>query len=447
MLTKLTVRRFKKFDDIEIELGQNVVLIGPTTPVRRPRCKASRCGASAFGAGRRSGRMGRPRRSARASRSTGRTASPFNGENWNRVRQHILDLFGVELERPEYIASRGEVALGYREQGTRFDLSCSGRGLQQTLLLLAHLYTNANAVLLMDEPDAHLEILRQRQIYQVLTDATTRRNSQLIAASHSEVILNEAADRDLVIAFIGQPHRIDDRGTQVLKSLKDIGFQDYYQAEQTGWVLYLEGSSDLAILRGFARILDHPAQEALERPFVQYVLNKPNRAREHFYGLREAKRDLVGIALYDQLNQAIDDQRGLWQRTWSRREIENYLCYPEVLMAYADAVPDADVLGPLFAPAERAKRRDVMHRCIREFAPPVALRDRDDEWWHKVKASDEFLDRVFRAYFQELRLPNLMNKSGYHQLARYVPPELIADEIAEKLDAIQHVQEAASPRT
>ena len=70
----------------------------------------------------------------------------------------------------------------------------------------------------------------------------------MIAASHSEILLNEAADRDVVIAFVGKPHRMDDRGQQVVKSLKEIGFEQYYQAEQTGWVLYLEGSTDLAIL-------------------------------------------------------------------------------------------------------------------------------------------------------------------------------------------------------
>jgi len=76
---------------------------------------------------------------------------------------------------------------------------------------------------------------------------------------------NEAADRDIVIAFVGKPHRIDGRVTQ--ESLTDLGFDQYYQAEQTGWVLYLEGSSDLAILQTFANTLKHPAAQLLECPF------------------------------------------------------------------------------------------------------------------------------------------------------------------------------------
>ena len=69
-------------------------------------------------------------------------------------------------------------------------------------------------------------------------------------------------DRDVVIAFLGKPHRIDDRGSQLLKSLRTIGFEQYYQAEQQGWVLYLEGTTDLPILQAFAHKVNHPAQTA-----------------------------------------------------------------------------------------------------------------------------------------------------------------------------------------
>ena len=47
-------------------------------------------------------------------------------------------------------------------------------------------------------------------------------------------MLNEAADRDVLIAFVGRPHRIDDRGSQVVKSLKEIGFEHYLQAAGEG---------------------------------------------------------------------------------------------------------------------------------------------------------------------------------------------------------------------
>jgi hypothetical protein len=62
-----------------------------------------------------------------------------------------------------------------------------------------------------------------------------------------------------------------------------------------------------------------------------------------------------------------------------------------------------------------------------------------------VKASDEFLDRLFEEYFKRLKLPNLMRKSNYHELARLVPPDLIAPEVVEKLEAIVETAKAAKP--
>ena len=226
---------------------------------------------------------------------------------WQEVSRCIESLFGAQLQPPEFIKERGEITMAYRDpEGCLLDLSCTGRGLQQTLLLLAHLHANPRTVLLLDEPDAHMEVLRQRQIYQLLTEVAARQGSQIIAASHSEVVINEAANRDIVIAFVGSPHRMDDRGKQVLKALTDIGFDQYYQAEITGWALYLEGSTDLAILQAFAKTLKHPAAAVLERPFVHYLTtNLPNRAREHFFGLQEAKPDLVGFALFDRIDKPL----------------------------------------------------------------------------------------------------------------------------------------------
>lgn len=366
-------------------------------------------------------------------------------EKWKRLDERIRTLFHVRLDKPKYILERGEIVMTYRESSNvRLDLSSSGRGLQQTLLLLAHLMVNPGSVLLLDEPDAHLEILRQRQIYQLLTEEAREYGGQIIAASHSEVILNEAAGRDVVVAFVGKPHRIDDRGSQVLKSIKQIGHEDYYQAEQTGWVLYVEGSTDLAILRALAETLEHPAADVLQRPFVKYVSNQPSKAREHFYGLQEAKPDLVGIALFDHVDQQLQVRPELQERMWTRREIENYLCQQETLLAYAEASGPETGLGPLFDAAESERRRKAMQESIADLVAPAALRDRSAAWWVQNKASD-FLEGLFAAFFDKLGVPNLMSKTDYHVLARHVPQDLIDAEVHEVLNAIVAVAEAARP--
>ncbi len=367
-----------------------------------------------------------------------------NGDaRWGEPVCMIRELFGVTLDRPRLVEGRGEIEMSFQNiVGTRLDLSASGRGLQQTLLLVAYLMTNPGSVLLLDEPDAHLEILRQRQIYRLLTDVAHTSASQVVAASHSEVILNEAADRDVVVAFVGTPHRIDDRGSQVSKSLRSIGFEHCYQAELTGWVLYLEGSTDLAILAAMAEVLGHPASQVLSRPFVEYVGNRIPAMNEHFHGLREAKPDLVGFGLFDRLDLVPDHSHpNLRVRVWRRREIENYIAQRDVLLRWAQATgteKDGELFGSAWAAAmERAI--DQIEQAMRTLG--------SSPWSDDTKASDEFLDRLFELFFQSLQLPNLLRKSDYHQLAAFVEPQDLDPEVGEVLDAIVQTAQDAAPRT
>ena len=206
----------------------------------------------------------------------------------------------------------------------------------------------------------------------------------------------------------------------------------------------MEGSTDLAVLRAFAEATGHPASSALEQPFVRYVENQPSRARDHFRGLREAKPDLVGFSLCDRTDASLRSTPELDEYMWRRREIENYLCQPETLLAYA-AAQGRDAFGPLFAGPESDKRRRAMDESITDHVIPAALKNRGDPWWENVKASDEFLDRVFDAYLQRLDLPRgLVKKSDYHVLARFVPRSGDRPEVTQVLDRIH---ESASQRS
>jgi predicted ATPase len=361
-----------------------------------------------------------------------RLYSDFPSE-WDHLIQSIDQLFGVQLQEPIYNSENGVLSLEYIEaSGTQFDLNASGQGFRQTLLLLAYLYQNQNTALLLDEPDAHLEILRQRQIYQALTDAARRLGNQIIIATHSEVILTDAAQRDLVIAFVGRPHRIS-KAAQVRRALADYGFEHYAQAEQTGFVLYLEGSTDLAILRELAQRLKHPAAARLERPFIHYVANQPSKVGEHFFAIREAFPGMVGAALFDRLDTPPKSSEGLKMLMWERREIENYIAFPEVLVAFTQEGTQDD----LFGLQERTKREALMQRLIEQYIPPIALNDRSNSWWKKTKMSDDFLDGLIAAYFQALNLPNILRKSDYHVLARYIEVGSIDPEVKAKLDSIE----------
>ena len=367
-------------------------------------------------------------------------------DKWDLIVRRIKDLFGAELGAPEFVQERGEIVMRYRERNVTLDLSSSGRGLQQTLLILTYLYANPDAVILLDEPDAHLEILRQAQIYRLLAEVAAENGSQIVAGSHSEVLLNEAAETDLVISFVGPPHRLDGGTSQVRKALVEIGFDQYHLAEQTGWVLYLEGSTDLSMLQALARRLgkDEIAR-VLERPFVHFASDQPNEARRHFYGLREAVPHLKGVALFDRIDRNVAGDGALAILCWERREIENYICTQQALEACARESARLAVPEPLLAQGEIERRVTAMGEAIAEVSSAMQTLGRGSPWSVDTKVSDDFLTPLFKAWFDRLGLPNVMHKRSFHVLADHVPESEIDPEVTRKLDAIAEVAMAALP--
>ncbi|MDZ4847320.1 MAG: ATP-binding protein [Chitinophagales bacterium] len=356
-------------------------------------------------------------------------------ENWLNFSNTINGLFGIKLNEPQ-LNERGEIEQSYLDENkNELDLSSAGRGLQQVMLLFSYMFSNPHSVLLLDEPDAHLEILRQRMIYNILNEQARENGSQIIAASHSEIVLQEAANKDTVIAFLGKPHRINDKGSQVMKSLTTIGFDNYYLAELKKWILYLEGSSDLAILKTFAKLLKHDAEKHLQNAFVHYVAaNVPQHARDHFYGLKEAVPALKGIAVFDRIEKELKAENSLTEMMWKRREIENYIFSPSILIKFAKGAFSND----LFGTAEANAREIAMDKAIRKIVPQIAMEDNTDEYWIERKASEE-LDRIFREYFKSIGKYNVMDKNKFFELAELMTPSDINSEIKIKLDKIAEI--------
>lgn len=365
---------------------------------------------------------------------------------WDELITRIENLFHITLQEPVYIKERSELSLTYKEKsGVEFDISSSGRGCQQVLLLLSYMLGNPGSVLLLDEPDAHLEILRQRDVYNLITEVAATNGSQIIAASHSEVVLQEAAGRDVVMAFVGKPHRFDKRSYMPLKkALESIHMADYYMAEQKGWMLYLEGSTDLAILRRLAERLDHPAKAVLHDsvPVIYLGSNKPQEARDHFQGLREAKADLVGFALFDHLDRELHTDSRLTECMWSRREIENYLVTPASLKAFVQQGLRQD---DLIDEAERHVRLETLASCMAEITNGLRLFNKPDPWGIDIKVTDDFLDPLFKLYYERLGTPQQIFKRDYHGLADAIPVEEIVPEVSVMLDALLEVANRASP--
>jgi hypothetical protein len=131
---------------------------------------------------------------------------------------------------------------------------------------------------------------------------------------------------------------------------------------------------------------------------------------------------------------------------WKKREIENYICHPEVLEAYAVSSEEDRHPGPLFAAAAANTRKAAMQEAIREVSGAMETLGKGAPWDEDTKVSEDFLIPVFKSFFKKLKLYNVMDKKNFHELARFVPREKLDREISEKLDAIVMVAKSAKPR-
>ena len=391
-------------------------------------------------------------------------------KQWRSLAERIRDMFAIELQEPRYVGNRGEIVMGYREGGLSFDISSSGRGFQQILLILAVLDENPGSVIMLDEPNAHQDMLLRRQVYRLITETAWKNGSQIIASSHSELLLNEAVGKDTVISLVGKPHRIhpaSENSAQGGKGFHEIGSDQFYQAEQTGWGLYLEKPSDLAILQGFARRLGKAdATSALERPFVFYFGHRLPAAKRHFHALKDRIPDFKGLALTGNYGASEIQMQGksrspslanLEQKAWKRRDILNYLCSKATLEAYARHGGNPGATDFSEEEKERSKKRvSAMRESISEVFEAFALLGKESPWNDninikgntnlvKISVGEDFLSPLFSLYFEKLGLPNLMKDKGFHELVDSVPREDIDPEVADALDAIVAVAESVAP--
>jgi predicted ATPase len=357
----------------------------------------------------------------------------YNGEkNWKNLTTHIKKVFGAELQKPEFIKGTGLIEFQYIENGIRHDISAGGRGFLQTLLLLSYLYSHPNTILLLDEPDAHLEVIRQREVFQVINQVAKEVGSQLLIASHSEVVLEEAANSATVIALIeNKALEINSDRTKkhIRRALNEIGWEKYYLARMKRHVVYLEGPSDLNMLLAFAKVLNHPVESVLREANVDYVsTNAPHLAIRNFETLIEIFPQLKGFALFDRLPN-LTEYKQLKVMCWLKRELENYFAKPSILKRYA-------MMLAIQMNHEPTKFEQLMSEVINDNTTPARLRDLNDNWWNDEKLTDNWLDLIFPAFAEKIGVHRGYFRQDYHFLINSLKPTEVEEEIKEKLDLI-----------
>jgi len=392
-----------------------------------------------------------------------------NEQDWTEITDLMRRLFRVRLTVPVE-NEIGAVDLGYEQEGigAALDLSLAGRGFQQMLLIFAHLYSHKGSVLLIDEPDAHLEILRQQQVYVLLRDIAHRNGCQVVMVTHSEVVLREALEQNLTLILAGEAENLAKK-TDITNALKHFGAEHYVKARETGHVLYVEGSTDVDMLRAFADRLEHPVMTALDdgaRLNVYYLQDNypdaetsPDKelerveggfgmsADKHFLALKSILPELRGLEIRDNdgKQRAEGERHGLQQLVWKRYEPENYFVTPELLLAFVESKSPGE---DLFA----RHRHEVMDGLILERVFDSEQADyenyrkaepafRKTLWRAQTQArklsafAEEFFERLAAATGSRV----LLRKGGFHELIGLCDPAELNGEVGQKLDALQRL--------
>jgi len=357
---------------------------------------------------------------------------------WRELTDSIKKLFGYEILPPD--SSGAYITAEYQPSAAsaRFDIASAGSGFQQVLMLLTFLYTHHGSILLIDEPDAHLHIILQDAIYSELRSVAQKQSSQLIIATHSEVIINTVDVRNLCL-FLDRPRPLlnEQEKGRLRTALRILTNTDMMLALTAPGVLYVEDYTDIDILREWAKQLAHPAYETLTtKLFWKQTRWQPRegasgvKSRDHYDCLKLVRPDLPGLELLDRDGNPHQPETqitgsGLQVLRWKRYEIESYLVHLNSIERFIE-----QQVGPGSLSEEHIKDA----RAYFERQMPGVIEDPLGE--HLILEGVKASERIIPAILNAAGIHGV-EKRDFYQIAALMRPEEIHPEVTEKLDAIQ----------
>jgi hypothetical protein len=391
----------------------------------------------------------------------GETPAAESSEGWKGLADDIRSMFDVDIERPKRLPN-SQIEVSYRNRRKDktgkpcqpMNLNTAGSGFLQMLQLLTLFYSRRGkaTLFLLDEPEAHLESIRQQDLYRLLAERAEALSVQIVLASHSEQFMEEAIQFDrppdrpqqLLAAIMGEVRPLGSQQQQKLakQAILDIPIVDYYSTQQRGAWLYVEDKSDVDLLRAWAKVLEHTeALKVLEtvNPVANHHYLKTNHPRDafrHFQGLQFLFPSVRGVVVTDRSERIPDPSDPIRHLMWRRREIENYLLvWPAIERAFLEEAKrngkwQQENPGELFIQERVKELRDLM---TSEFLVSAALLDQTHSDLYNKKASDDVLVPFFRKAFARHGVYNSLPKDEFHRVAEGMRLDEIHDDVRRML--------------
>lgn len=387
---------------------------------------------------------------------------------WQELTDDILKMFDVELQRPSRLPNSA-IEVTYRNRRAVesrkakasacpvMNLNTAGSGFLQILQLLAlfHSRRGKATLFLLDEPEAHLESIRQQDLYRLFAERSGALGFQVVMASHSEQFMEEGMrltlprteKQNLLMLVEGEVHALPHQQAQRLarKAIADIPAVDYYATAQRPCWLYVEDRSDIDILREWARVLDHrnalDILDAVKTQANHHYLksNVPVLAFRHFEGLRFVHPQVKGVVVTDRIDKEQNPDTPLVQLQWPRREIENYLLVWDVIerVFWAEAAKQKNWPVENNLELFRGKHAKELRLLFTErYLVAAALSDDTHPDLLNKKASDEILEPFFKEAFARFKIYNSLPKDNLYLLAGAMKPEEVHADVRKMLDDI-----------
>jgi AAA domain, putative AbiEii toxin, Type IV TA system len=273
--------------------------------------------------------------------------------------------------------------------GRTVPLEMVGTGALQAIQLVAYVTAYNPALLLLDEPDAHLHPSNQRLLALTLQKITESGDTKVILATHSRHMFDALAQDDRAqIVWLKDGAKRDDVDKRNLSVLLDLGALDSFELLHAGEqrIVVLTEDTKPARLRVFLAANGLSESEYFLQP-LHGVTNLAAAVPIADYFTRQA--DNTGVLVHRDGDGMTDDEKTWWTEKESKTlpersevfvtpqtDVEHAFCQPEHIAAvYGIAIDEARSIinsiltanGAVFAAEFSQKRSNLKDTALRKM--------------------------------------------------------------------------------